>query len=299
MGNAIVPFGAWHGDFGPWNMSRSKAGLSIWDWERSASLVPLGFDVLHFGFQVSYAIQGSSIPTAAREAVERGRMPLEAMGVPQRAHRDILTAYLIERILRVEEGRANGVRVRSELTGQMLDHLETIEGIDDFAKHITHEEGGAPRSGRRLLIYTTPTAGLRELPDFLIIGAQRCGTTSLYRYLEQHPGMAPVGLKNKGIHYFDTNFSRGVNWYRSHFPTSAYRAIRAREYGGRVITGEGSPYYIFHPLSPARIAVWTPDVRCVLMLRGSPCRVRIRTTNTRSHGGSRSLVRRRLASGGV
>ena len=49
--------------------------------------------------------------------------------MPQRPHRDILTAYLIERILRVEEGRANGVLVRSELTGQMLDHLETIEGI--------------------------------------------------------------------------------------------------------------------------------------------------------------------------
>jgi hypothetical protein len=129
VSNAIVPFGAWHGDFGPWNMSRSKGGLSIWDWERSSSIVPLGFDVLHFGFQVSHAIQGSSITTAAREAVERGRIPLEAMGVPQRAHRDILTAYLIERILRVEEGRANGVRVRSELTGQVLDHLETIEGI--------------------------------------------------------------------------------------------------------------------------------------------------------------------------
>ncbi len=116
-------------------------------------------------------------------------------------------------------------------------------------------------------IYTTPTAGLRGLPDFLIIGAQRCGTTSLYRYLEQHPGVAPVGLKNKGIHYFDTNFSRGVNWYRSHFPTSAYRAIRAKEYGGPVITGEGSPYYIFHPLSPARIAELIPDARSVLMLR--------------------------------
>jgi hypothetical protein len=129
VSSAIVPFGAWHGDFGPWNMSRSKGGLSIWDWERSSSVVPLGFDILHFGFQVSYAIQGSSITTAAREAVAHGRIPLEAMGVPQRAHRDILTAYLIERILRVEEGRANGVQVRSELTGQVLDHLEMIEGI--------------------------------------------------------------------------------------------------------------------------------------------------------------------------
>ena len=70
-------------------------------------------------------------------------------------------------------------------------------------------------------------AGSRPLPDFLIIGAQRCGTTSLYRYLEKHPqviGAAP----SKGVHYFDVHHERSLRWYRAHFPTR-----RRREPGGQ------------------------------------------------------------------
>src|SRR5919202_433479 len=65
-------------------------------------------------------------------------------------------------------------------------------------------------------------AGGRPLPDFLIIGAQRCGTTSLYRYLAQHPqviGAAP----SKGVHYFDMHHERSLRWYRAHFPTGRRR----------------------------------------------------------------------------
>jgi hypothetical protein len=111
------------------------------------------------------------------------------------------------------------------------------------------------------------TAPFRGFPDFLIIGAQRCGTTSLYRYLEQHPAVLPAVL-NKGVHYFDTNFEHGPAWYRSHFPTDMARAIRARRAGvDRVITGEGSPYYSFHPLVAERAAALVPDVRAILMIR--------------------------------
>ena len=66
---------------------------------------------------------------------------------------------------------------------------------------------------------------MRCLPDFLVIGTQRGGTTSLYRYLQQHPCVVPAVL-NKGIHYFDTNFDRGPSWYRSHFPTTVSMALR-------------------------------------------------------------------------
>jgi hypothetical protein len=105
------------------------------------------------------------------------------------------------------------------------------------------------------------------MPDFLIIGTQRGGTTSLYRYLEQHPNVMPAIL-NKGIHYFDTGHARGPDWYRSHFPTSAAKALRRRKAGGGpIITGEGSPYYCFHPLAVERIARELPDGRFILMLR--------------------------------
>ena len=111
-----------------------------------------------------------------------------------------------------------------------------------------------------------PTASLRPLPDFLVIGAQRSGTTSLYRYLSRHPAVAPV-LFGKGVHYFDIQYGRGPDWYRSHFPTSAYRAYRRRRIGVEPITGEGSPYYLFHPLAAQRIAETLPGVRAIVLLR--------------------------------
>jgi hypothetical protein len=116
-------------------------------------------------------------------------------------------------------------------------------------------------------MFTRPTARFRPLPDFLIIGGQRCGTTSLYRYLARHPGVLPAVL-NKGVHYFDTGFDRSLAWYRSHFPSDLYRAlVRWRHGAERVITGEGSPYYIFHPLAAARIADVIPGCRSILILR--------------------------------
>jgi Sulfotransferase domain len=102
----------------------------------------------------------------------------------------------------------------------------------------------------------------RPLPDFLIIGAQRCGTTSLYRYLAQHPqviGAAP----SKGVHYFDVNHGRSLRWYRAHFPT---RRRRDRA-GAGAVTGEASPYYVFHPHGPDRVRAAVPDARLILMLR--------------------------------
>ncbi len=105
-------------------------------------------------------------------------------------------------------------------------------------------------------------AGSRPLPDFLIIGAQRCGTTSLYRYLEKHPqviGAAP----SKGVHYFDVHHERSLRWYRAHFPTRR----RRERVGRRAVTGEASPYYVFHPHGPDRVRAAVPNVRLILMLR--------------------------------
>ena len=101
------------------------------------------------------------------------------------------------------------------------------------------------------------TASARRLPDFLVIGAQRAGSTSLFAQLCEHPGVAAPS--HKEIHYFDLQSFRGLRWYRSHFPPAG----RSR---GR-ITGEASPYYLFHPAVPARVAEALPDVRLVALLR--------------------------------
>ena len=114
--------------------------------------------------------------------------------------------------------------------------------------------------------YARPTAGLRLLPDYLIIGAQRAGTTSLHRYLVQHPGVRTT-LRTKGVHFFDTGYGRGLSWYASRFPTKAYAWYVARRRGVELRTGEASPYYLFHPLVPGRVAEHLPRVKLIALLR--------------------------------
>jgi sulfotransferase family protein len=95
------------------------------------------------------------------------------------------------------------------------------------------------------------------LPDFIIIGTQRGGTTSLYNYLCAHPKIAPARVKE--VHYFSVNYHKGLDWYESFFPRT--RGLRRR------ITGEASPYYIFHPHSPGRVLETCPDVKLIALLR--------------------------------
>lgn len=108
------------------------------------------------------------------------------------------------------------------------------------------------------------TADRRVLPGFLVVGAQRCGTTSLFRALEQHPQVVRPTF-HKGINYFDLDYERGAAWYRGHFPRRSTVARRAQ--GDATFAFEASGYYMFHPLAMERIAADLPDVRIVAMLR--------------------------------
>jgi len=119
------------------------------------------------------------------------------------------------------------------------------------------------RDGKRY--YRALTAPLRPLPDFLILGAQKAGTTSLHRYLEQHPAVLPPSIKE--VHYFDVQWWRGPRWYRSNFPTAMQRRATRRANDGIAITGESSPYYLAHPLVAARVRATLPDVPLVVILR--------------------------------
>lgn len=97
------------------------------------------------------------------------------------------------------------------------------------------------------------------LPHYLILGAQKAGTSSLYRYIAESPAVELP--ERKEVHYFDVQHHRGVEWYRSRFPP-------ARDGSGRgTVTGEGSPYYLFHPLAPARVRELLPDARLLVLLR--------------------------------
>jgi hypothetical protein len=104
------------------------------------------------------------------------------------------------------------------------------------------------------------------LPGFLIVGAQRCGTTSMYRALSQHPIVLRAVLQ-KGVHYFDTDYDRGFGWYQGHFPLKARARWVGRSAGLPPMTFEASPYYMFHPLAAERISRDLPGVRLIVLVR--------------------------------
>jgi hypothetical protein len=98
-----------------------------------------------------------------------------------------------------------------------------------------------------------------RLPDFLLIGAQKGGTSFFYRVLCEHPMVQPA--TEKEVHYFDLNHDRGAGWYRSHFPTPG------ENNGRRVLTGEGTPYYLYHPACARRAAGTVPEAKLIVLLR--------------------------------
>jgi len=101
-----------------------------------------------------------------------------------------------------------------------------------------------------------PVGQYCKKPDFLIIGAQKAGTTALFNYLSKHPD---IGLPiKKEIHFFDLNYFRGVNWYLAHFPL---------KFKKKKITGEATPYYLFHPYVPKRVYQYFPDIKLIIILR--------------------------------
>lgn len=96
---------------------------------------------------------------------------------------------------------------------------------------------------------------MRALPTYIIAGAMRSGTTALNSYLRQHP---EIGVSSdKETHFFDRNFDKGLDWYRSLFPEEGrFRAV-----------GEATPNYMFSVTALDRLQETLPDVKLVLILR--------------------------------
>lgn len=113
--------------------------------------------------------------------------------------------------------------------------------------------------------YRQLTWRYRPLPDFIIVGAQKSGTTSLYDYLSQHPQLLPSFEKE--VHFFDggldpgiDNYAKGVTWYRANFPFKREADIHLKAF-------EASPLYLFNPLAPKRIVDLLPHVKLLFLLR--------------------------------
>jgi hypothetical protein len=123
-----------------------------------------------------------------------------------------------------------------------------------------HDEDQAEKPRKNVLEQGKPEIG--ALPDFVVIGAQKCGTTFFYRLLGEHPNVQPpTGARE--VHYFDhpERFDKGIEWYRRCFPPPRWQD------GRRSITGEKSPSYLFHPHAAKRMSEAVPEARLIVLLR--------------------------------
>lgn len=101
-------------------------------------------------------------------------------------------------------------------------------------------------------------AGEGALPNLVVIGAPKCGTSALHYYLGLHPEITMSRHKELNFFIQEKNWPRGVDWYRSHFARS-----------GRIL-GESSPGYACHPLYggvPERMHSLIPDAKLIYMVR--------------------------------
>lgn len=99
----------------------------------------------------------------------------------------------------------------------------------------------------------------RALPDFLIIGAHKGGTSSFYQNLVTHPMVYPALTKE--VHYFDRRPRPTTRWYRAHFPSSSEMMTQG------AICGEATPSYALLPDVPRTVRELMPNVRLIFLLR--------------------------------
>ena len=125
------------------------------------------------------------------------------------------------------------------------------------------------------------TGPLRVLPDFIIVGAMKCGTTSLYYDICEHPCIEPASYDEIG--YFDVNYHLGINWYRSMFP-SIFKKRKILSKFGNFKTGEDTPFYFWNPDAAKRIHDLLPQTKIIVILRDPVYRAYSQYSNGKRDG---------------
>jgi hypothetical protein len=119
-GSRDIPFGSWHGDWTPWNMTRVDGSLFVWDWERAEGPVPIGLDLVHFDFDVRVKIHGQSPAHAIDGSLLELGPRLETLGLPSGLTHLLVSLHLLEMTLRFQQARAQGVDVADSIYGPAL-----------------------------------------------------------------------------------------------------------------------------------------------------------------------------------
>jgi len=155
----------------------------------------------------------------------------------------------------LRERRQREIRLRNELKQKSLEIFQLRNELDAM-KVLVENDRDVPSAEQ---LADEPDIG--SLPDFVIIGAQKGGTSFLYYLLTRHPLVEPAARKE--LHFFDQPeyFDNGAEWYRRCFPRLSSKD------GQRSITGEATPYYLFDPPVAKRMAEIVPKARLIALLR--------------------------------
>lgn len=127
------------------------------------------------------------------------------------------------------------------------------------------------------------TSSSRVLPDLVVAGVQRSGTTALCEALYRLP-MVERPRRGKGSHYFSYNYSRGWKWFQAQFPTTMWASLVERRTGKPLFCMDACPYYLFHPFAVERMAQALPDVKVLVMLRDPVLRAESHFHHSVAHG---------------
>ena len=103
----------------------------------------------------------------------------------------------------------------------------------------------------------SPESASKRTINFIILGVQKAGTSSLYAYLTQHPKILPP--LRKELEFWSWKFYQGLDWYFAQFPQL--------ESGGDYQTGEACPNYFDFPETPERLARYCPTTKFIILLR--------------------------------
>ncbi len=221
--------------------------------------MPIGFDALHYWLNERVVRPSQDPGRPATDCVGVAPKLLDGFGVGAEQATLTALAYLADLSVRYLADRQAEAGARLGAPGRWL--IPDDRGGDRRAVSAKSVSPPAKRAAHAISVTAgRVTAPLRMLPGFLIVGAQRCGTTSMYRALAEHPSVRKAVL-HKGVHYFDMNYDRGLGWYRAHFP------LTSRAPAGAAQTFESSPYYLFHPLAAERIAADLPGVKLIVLVR--------------------------------
>jgi hypothetical protein len=201
--------------------------------------------------------------------------------------------------------RANSARAAAVRSDDAVSLTEDVTAAGDAAAAGNGSGGGRTWSGtgrlapsvrpewlrlarktayRSLVAAGKPARRARMLPGFLIVGAERCGTTSMFHVLKQHPAVFGTALRKQEVHFFDVAYDRGLSWYQAQFPLAISARMAARGTGSAPVAFEASPYYMFHPLAPERIHRDLPGVRLLVLLRDPVERAYSAHANHVGHG---------------